>query len=58
MECQKRLKPGMKCTKRFQQQYGDNLLFVRYRYDYERQRRVTTIELIVDEAPCPFLETS
>lgn len=51
MECRKRLKPGMNGTKRYQQRFGDRLLFVRYRHDQERQRRLTTVELIVDEAP-------
>ena len=51
MECKKRLKPGMNGTKRYQQRFGDRLLFVRYRHDQERQRRLTTVELIVDEAP-------
>lgn len=29
--------------------YGDQLLYVRYRYDSVRKKRVKTIELIVDE---------
>ncbi len=31
-------------------QYGDRLVCVRYRYDAHRQKRVKTVELIVDEA--------
>jgi hypothetical protein len=51
MECRKRLTPGMNGTKRYQQRFGDRLLYVRYRHDPERQRRLTTVELIVDEGP-------
>lgn len=53
MECRKRLTPGMNGTRRYQQRYGDRLLYVRYRHDPEQQRRITTVELIVDEAPLP-----
>jgi hypothetical protein len=53
MECRKRLSPGMNGTKHYQQRFGDRLLYVRYRHDPERQRRVTTVELIVDEGPLP-----
>jgi hypothetical protein len=41
----------MNGTKRYQQRFGDRLLYVRYRHDPERQRRLTTVELIVDEGP-------
>ncbi len=41
----------MKGTKRLVEQYGDKLVCVRYRHDYERQRRIKTIELIIDESP-------
>lgn len=34
-------------------QYGDRLVCVRYRQDPEQQRRLTTVELIVDERPLP-----
>ena len=53
MECRKRLNPGMNGTKRYQQRFGERLLFVRYRHDERHQRRVTTVELIVDEKPLP-----
>ena len=53
MECRKRLTAGMNGTKRYQQRFGDRLLYVRYRHDPEQQRRLTTVELIVDEAPMP-----
>ncbi|HEX9802206.1 MAG TPA: hypothetical protein VGB35_03045 [Gammaproteobacteria bacterium] len=51
MECRKRLTPGMNGTKRYQQRFGERLLYVRYRNDPARQRRLTTVELIVDESP-------
>jgi len=39
----------MKGTKKLVQEYGDKLICVRYRYDYERKRKLKTIELIIDE---------
>jgi len=49
MEVKATLKPGMNGTKKYLQKYGDQLVCVRYRYDKQRNRRQTTIELIVDE---------
>lgn len=43
--------PGQPGSKKLQQQYGDALLCVRYRYDTERKERVKTVELIVERAP-------
>ena len=57
MECQKRLTPGMNGTKRYQHRFGDRLLFVRYRHDKLHQRRLTTVELIVDEKQLPPART-
>lgn len=45
------LPPGRNGTKKLLRQYGDRLLRVRYRYDSETRRRLTTVELIVDEVP-------
>ena len=45
------LQPGQKGTKKLRERYGDQLVCVRYRYDTARQRRLKTIELIVDEVP-------
>ena len=45
------LLPGTAGTKRLQAEYGDRLLYVRYRYDADRAVRTTTVELIVDERP-------
>jgi hypothetical protein len=42
--------PGKRGAKRLLSQYGDRLVWVRYRYDEQRQRRVKTVELIVEEA--------
>jgi len=48
------LQPGQKGMKKLLAQYGDQLVCVRYRYDVARQRRLKTVELIVEEAPwCP-----
>jgi hypothetical protein len=41
--------PGQKGTARLSRHYGDQLLCVRYRYDTERGKRMTTVELVVDE---------
>jgi hypothetical protein len=43
------LKPGQKGTKKLTQQYGNRLIYVRYRYDNKRKKRLKTIELIIDE---------
>jgi hypothetical protein len=45
------LQPGQKGTKKLCDQYGDLLSCVRYRYDAARQRRLKTVELIVEEVP-------
>ena len=49
MEVKATIKPGRNGTKKCLQQYGDQLVCVRYRYDKHRNRRQTTVELIVDE---------
>jgi hypothetical protein len=43
------LRPGQRGTQQLYKIYGERLLYVRYRYDSERQLRVKTVELIVDE---------
>jgi hypothetical protein len=45
------LQPGQKGTKKLRDRYGDQLVCVRYRYDAACQRRLKTIELIVEEVP-------
>ena len=42
------LRPGQPGTRRLVDRYGDRLVCVRYRYDDDRQRRLTTVELVVD----------
>jgi hypothetical protein len=43
------LAPGQKGTKQLLKAYGDQLVCVRYRYDKASQKRLKTVELIVDE---------
>lgn len=45
------LKPGRRGTLKLKEEYGDALLYVRYRYDEQRKRRVKTVELVVEEVP-------
>ena len=49
MDVIKKMNPGDPGTKRLLAKYGDKLICVRYRNDKDKQRRVTTVELIVDE---------
>jgi len=49
--CRRKFHPGEKGTKRLMRIWGDDLICVRYKYDYKRLKRYTTIELKVDEAP-------
>ncbi len=49
MDVRSTIKPGLNGTKKYLQQYGDQLVCVRYRYDEQRNKRQTTVELIVDE---------
>ena len=41
--------PGQRGTKKLLTQFGDRLVCVRYRYDDQRQKRIKTVELIVEE---------
>lgn len=43
--------PGQPGALRIARQHGENLVAVRYRDDAENQRRLTTIELVVDQSP-------
>ena len=45
------LLPGQSGTKKLVARYGERLVCVRYRYDSEQQRKITTAEIIVDESP-------
>jgi hypothetical protein len=50
MQARRKLTPGQKGTKKFLDRYGDQLVCVRYRYDEQRHRRFTTIEIVVEES--------
>lgn len=47
----RKLKPGQPGTKKLMREFGDKLVCVRYRYDAGRQRRLKTVELILEETP-------
>ena len=49
MQIKTSLKPGQKGTKKWLDIYGDRLVCVRYRYDANKGRRYTTIEIIAEE---------
>ena len=51
MKTIKKLKPGMKGTKKLVEEYGDRFVCARYRNDYLKKKRLKTIELIIDEKP-------
>ena len=48
MQIKTTMAPGQNGTKKLLKEYGDQLVCVRYRYDKARQKRLKTIELIVD----------
>lgn len=43
------LRPGARGTIRLVRQYGEKLICVRYRYNPKSNRRIKTVELIIDE---------
>jgi hypothetical protein len=49
----KKLSPAAPGAKRHAARFGDALVCVRYRDDPVRGRRLTTVELIVEERPLP-----
>ena len=49
MDVIKKMKPGEPGTKRLLSKYGEQLICVRYRGDGKQKRRITTVELVVDE---------
>jgi hypothetical protein len=51
MEVIKTLNAGSAGTKRYQKQYGTSLVCVRYRKDEAGSRRLTTVEIIVEDTP-------
>ena len=42
------IQAGKRGTKKLVDKYGPDLLFVRYYYDWENRKRITTVELIAD----------
>ena len=50
----KKLSPTAPGAKRLATRYGDALVCVRYREDAAGHRRLTTVELVVDERPIPI----
>jgi hypothetical protein len=47
MRTRVKLRPGQRVTKQWFNQYGDQLVCVQYRYDAQRRKRYTIVELIV-----------
>ena len=45
------LRPEQDGAKQMHAQYGDRLVCVRYLYDEARNRRLKTVELVIEEAP-------
>ncbi|GAK60035.1 hypothetical protein U27_07022 [Candidatus Vecturithrix granuli] len=50
MKARLTVQPNHRRAKKLREQYGDRLVYVRYRYDRVRKKRFTTVELIIDEA--------
>jgi hypothetical protein len=51
MEITKTIQPGEMGSKQLYRQYGEQLVCVRYRNDRYQKKRITTVEIIVDEKP-------
>jgi len=51
MQTRLTLRPGIPGTKRLLARYGERLVCVRYLYDDARNRRLNTVELVIEEAP-------
>jgi len=51
MKARLTLRAGQEGTRKLVEKYGDRLVYVRYRYDAVRKRRVKTVELIEEEVP-------
>ena len=48
---QSTFRPGEKGTKKLVRDWGDRLLYVRYRYNALRSTRLKTVEIVVTESP-------
>jgi hypothetical protein len=44
------LRPGQRGTKALMDEYGERLIYVRYRYDAKARQRHKTVEIIIDSA--------
>jgi hypothetical protein len=44
------LKPGQSGTKALQKKYGDDLVYVRFRYDPATNQRLKTVEIVVERS--------
>ncbi len=49
----RKIDAGRPGTKRYQRQFGDALVCVRYRHDPITAKRYTTVEIVVDERQLP-----
>jgi hypothetical protein len=49
----KKISPGQMGAKRWEDQFGEALLCVRYREDVNTRHRYTTVEVVVDERDMP-----
>ncbi len=49
MRTQVTRQPGSKGTKKLLEEYGEQLVCIRYRYDETRCRRLKTVELIIED---------
>lgn len=56
MQSRRTLAPGQQDTKKLLERYGEQLACVRYRYDEQRRKRFTTVEIIVEESGWSPLE--
>jgi hypothetical protein len=44
--------PGQRGAKKLTRQCGDNLMAVRYLYDAEAKKRLTTVEVVMETVDC------
>ncbi len=51
LQTRKTLLPGKPGTMKLVEQYGDDLVCVRYRYDAEQHLKFKTIEVIIEQSP-------
>lgn len=49
MKARSTLRRGQRGTLKLTKRYGEQLLYVRYRYDPVRKKRLKTVELIIEE---------